>query len=311
MAEISPLKQQFGARLRALILASPVRQCELADALHISNSAISQMLTGKITPRHSQLQVISAKLGLSRDEELELSSMLLNIRNGESNLRSRFNQMFSAARRERGISLEQLARLTGIQEGRLLLFETCYDVVPMLDEVNRLAPILQCSQQDMLLAAGLGHPISQADGSLMIAEPEAEFRYSEKTRIPVINLAALKQYRRDRSLTGFAQERALRQTTRGTNLPVPAVAVTASARQLHLDLPGEVMLFVSDQLPTGYRRLELFADKRGNLSLRERRSASWHLIRLTGDAQKAGNYAVWSLYVLELVVCPVHAGLMK
>ena len=250
MAEISPLKQQFGARLRSLIRASPIRQCELAEALSVSNSAISQMLTGKITPRHSQLLVISAKLGLSRDEELELSSMLLNIRNGESNLRSRFNQMFSAARRERGISLEQLARLADVPEGRLQLFEACYDAVPMLDEVNRLAPILQCSRQDMLLAAGLGQPVSQVDGSLMIAEPEAAFRHSGPTQIPVIDLAALKQYRRERTLIGFALERALRQTTRGANLPVPAVAVTASARQLHLDLPGEVMLFVSDQLPS-------------------------------------------------------------
>ena len=77
MATVSPLRQQFGAKLRTLILNSPHRQCELAKALQISNSAVSQMLVGKIIPRHTQLKVFCELLSLSRDEELELSSLLL------------------------------------------------------------------------------------------------------------------------------------------------------------------------------------------------------------------------------------------
>jgi len=312
MAEISPLKKQFGARLRELILASSVRQCVLAEALQVSNSAISQMLIGKIIPRHSQLKVFCEVLKLSQDEELELSNMLLNIRNGVTNLRSRFNQMFAALRRERGLSLEELAERSGVPQERLQLFENCYDVQPLIGEVNRLVPELQCSAQDLLLAAGLGRPVPASDGSLMISEPEAEFRYSGVRKIPVIDLAVLRQYRRDRSLSVFGFERAIRQTTRGADLPVPAVAVTASARQLHLGIDGEVMMLVSDQLPAGYRRLELFADKHGAFRIRERKSAAWHVVQLSGPAHpETANYAVWSAHLLELIVCPVHAGMMK
>ena len=152
MATVSPLRQQFGAKLRTLILNSPHRQCELAKALQISNSAVSQMLVGKIIPRHTQLKVFCELLSLSRDEELELSSLLLNIRNGESNPRSRFNQMFSAACRERGVTIQQLAVLTGVSAARLQLFENCFDAAPLLDEINRIAPVLDCTPEDMMLA---------------------------------------------------------------------------------------------------------------------------------------------------------------
>ena len=312
MAEISPLKRQFGARLRELILASSVRQCVLAKALQISNSAVSQMLIGKIIPRHGQLKTFCEILHLTPDEELELSSMLLNIRNGVSNLRSRFNQMFSSLRRERGISIEQLAKSSGIPAERLQLFENCYDVMPLIGEVNRLASELQCSPQDLLLAAGLGRTIPASDGSLMVSEPETEFRYDDARKIPVIDLAILSQYRRDKPLNVFAFERAIRQTSRGADLPVPAVAVTATARELHLGLDGEVMMLVSEQLPAGYRRLELFSDKSGRFRIRERKAAAWHAVQLSGAAHgRAGNYAVWSAYLLELTVSPVHIGMMK
>ena len=314
MSDVSPLRRQFGARLRALIIASPRRQCELAAALNVSNSAISQMLTGKIIPRHTQLKVLCDKLNLSRDEELELTNMLLNIRNGEANLRSRFNQMFSAARRERGVSVEQLARLSGVPAGRLRLFENCYDAAPLVDEVNRLAPVLDCSAQDLLLAAGLGRPVASPSGTLIVSEPSAEYHYEGPSgrRIPVVELAALRNYRRERPLGVVAAELAVRQTSRGADLPVPTVAVAASARQLELGIGGEVLLLVSEELPPGYRSLELACDKDGNFRLRERRAGGRQVVRLTGsDDAGSARYAVWAVNVLEVIISPVRSGMMK
>lgn len=313
MTTVSPLRVQFGARLRALILNSPRKQCELAQALEISNSAVSQMLIGKIIPRHTQLKVICDLLALSRDEELELSSLLLNIRNGESNPRSRFNQMFTAACRERGLNLQQLASLTGVSASRLQLFENCFDAVPLLDEINRIAPVLACTPEDMMLAAGLGRPAAAADGSLRIAEPAAEYAVSDEIKqLPVVELASLKMYRKPASIFTFAAQHAVRQTRRGENLPVPAVAVTASARKLQLGLSGEVIMLVSDQQPPGYRDLELFSDKNNNFRIRERKSGTWKFFQIPGDSsQTVSCYAVWSLYILELIFCPIPSGMMK
>ena len=314
MSTVSPLRQQFGAKLRAFILNSPHRQCELAQALQISNSAVSQMLIGKIIPRHTQLKVFCELLGLSRDEELELSALLLNIRNGESNPRSRFNQMFSAACRERGFSLQQLSELTGVALARLQLFENCFDAVPLLDEISRIVPVLGCTPDDMMLAAGIGRPAAAADGSLHVAESVGEFRCSEpEKRLPVVELSSMKNYRKPQSIYAFAAEKAIRQTARGEDLPVPAVAITASARKLQLGIPGEVIMLVSDQLPPGYRNLELFSDKDNNFRIRERKSGTWKYFQIPGDsnAPAVGTYAVWSFYILELIVRPIPSGMMK
>ena len=314
MATVSPLRQQFGAKLRTLILNSPHRQCELAKALQISNSAVSQMLVGKIIPRHTQLKVFCELLALSRDEELELSSLLLNIRNGESNPRSRFNQMFSAACRERGVTIQQLAVLTGVPAARLQLFENCFDAAPLLDEINRIAPVLDCAPEDMMLAAGLGRPATAANGSLCVAEPAAEYVLGNRPKLlPVIELSSMKNYRKPMSIHTFAAQKAIRQTRRGDELPVPAVAVTAPARKLQLGIPGEVIMLISEQLPPGYRDLELFSDKDHNFRIRERKSGTWKLFQIpgTGDAKTVSNYAVWSFYILELIISPTSSGLMK
>ncbi len=314
MSTVSPLRKRFGARLRTLILNSPHKQCDLAKALDISNSAVSQMLIGKIIPRHTQLKVICNLLALSRDEELELSSLLLNIRNGESNPRSRFNQMFAAACREQRISLEQLALQTGVSLSRLQLFENCFDAIPLLDEINRLAPVLACTPEDMVLAAGLGRTTSKSDGSLCIAEPATEYKINHSGRfLPLVELSSMKSYRKPMSIYSFAAQKATRQTCRGDNLPVPAVAITASARKLQLGISGEVILLVSDQLPPGYRDWELFSDKDNNFRIRERKSGTWKLFQLPGDgnAKSIGNYAVWSLYILELIFCPIPSGMVK
>lgn len=314
MSTVSPLRQQFGARLRSLILKSPHKQCDLAKALDISNSAVSQILIGKIIPRHTQLKVICNLLALTRDEELELSSLLLNIRNGESNLRSRFNQMFSAACREQGVSLEQLALQTGVSLSRLLLFENCFDAVPLLDEINRIAPALMCSPEDMVLAAGLGRTSCNADGTLCVREPASEYQIHNFTRrLPLVQLSSMKSYRKPASIYSFAAQKAIRHTNRGGDLPVPAVAITASARKLQLGISGEVILLVSDQLPPGYRDWELFSDKDNNFRIRERKSGTWKLFQLPsdGNAKPIGNYAVWSFYILELIFCPIPSGMIK
>ncbi len=313
MSMISPLRMQFGAKLRAMILKSSHKQCELAKALNISNSAISQMLIGKIIPRHTQLKVVCDLLELTRDEELELSSLLLNIRNGESNPRSRFNQMFSTACRERGVTLRQLSELTGVTESRLQLFENCFDAIPLLDEINRLAAVLPCTPEDMMLAAGLGRPAAAEDGMLKVAEPAAEY-YAEKSgsMLPLIELSRMKNYRKPQSIFAFAAQHAVRQTCRGGNLPAQAVAITAPARKLQLGISGEVIMLVSDQLPPGYRDLELYSDKDNNFRIRERKSGTWQLFQIPDDRNKeVSTYAIWSFYILELILCPVPSGMIK
>jgi len=309
MPPVSPLKQRFGARLRALVRRSPYRQCDVSAALKISNSAVSQMLGGKIVPRHQQLQTICRLLNLSQNEELELTGMLMNIRNGETLFRSRFNQMFTAACRESGLSMEELEKASGIPLIRLQLFENCYDALPLLEEIRKLAPVLHCPVQDLLLASGLGEARTAGNGSLTVAEPAAEFRRDRGERkLPVIELDCLQEYTRRTAFFVFAAERAVRQTPRGSDLEVPVAAVTAPARRLQLGVAGEVMLLVSEELPPGFRNLELFSDKDHVIRLREKKNGIWRLFQLSSGPGEVSPYATWSLNVLELILRPVRGG---
>ncbi len=303
---VTPLRMKLGEKIRKYLLGSQLRQRDLAAALDISCSAVSQMLSGKIVPQQDQLEVICDKLALTRDQMLELTSMLTCIRNGQKTLRSKFNQLFAAARRERGVDAQQLANLTGVSCSRLQLLENCFDATPTLEEINRLAPVLSCSPEDMLLAAGMARPVVQGD-NVQLGEPAVDYQMTSSKMLPVLDLAQLNECPPGESLFSYAARKALRQTGYGADLPVPAVAIAANCRELKLGVGGEVLVLVAAERPQGFREIELFRDRTGQFRLRERRRGCWKVFQLPPVTTPAG-YALWSLPVLELIIRPVRPG---
>lgn len=305
---VTPLKSMFGEKLRNLLIASPLRQRDIAEALDVSNSAVSQMLSGKIVPQHEQLGVICEKLHLDRDQVTELTAMLARIRNGERVLRSQFNQLLFSARCERGLELPKLANLTGVSASRLQVLETCFGAIPTLEEINKLAPVLSCSPEDMLISAGLARP-KVSGSAVSVGEVSQDFK-TPKRMLPLLQLDQLKDLKSSgESLFGFAARVALRQTGRGVDLSVPAIAVTGEAKELQLGSCGEVTLLISVDRPIGFREIELCLDGQGMFFLRERIRGAWRVFRLTGgEEEKEPGYASLSLPVLELTLRPVRPG---
>ncbi len=303
---VTPLRMKLGEKIRKYLLGSPLRQRDLAAALGVSCSAVSQMISGKIVPQQDQLDIICEHLALTRDQTLELTAMLTSIRNGQKTLRSKFNQLLAAARRERGVDARQLANLTGVSCTRLQLLENCFDATPTLEEINRLAPVLSCAPEDMLLAAGMARPVIQGD-SVQLSEPAVDYQLASRKMLPVLELAQLADCRPEESLLHFAARKALRQTGYGTDLPVPAVAIAADCRKLKLGTGGEVLMLVAPERPQGFREIELYRDRTGQYRLRERRRGCWKVFQLPPVTTPAG-YALWSLPVLELIIRPVRPG---
>ena len=303
---VTPLRLRLGEKIRKYLISSKLKQRDLAGALGISCSAVSQMISGKIVPQQEQLDIICDQLSLTRDQMLELTAMLTNIRNGQKTLRSKFNQLFAAARRERGVDAQQLANLTGVSCSRLQLLENCFDATPTLEEINRLAPVLSCAPEDMLLAAGMGRPVIQ-DGNVQLSEPTVDYQFPSQKMLPVLELAQLADCRPGESLLNYAASKALRQTAYGADLPVPAVAISADCRELKIGAGGEVLILVASERPQGFREIELFRDRNGQYRLRERRRGCWKVFQLPPVTTSAG-YALWSLPVLELIIRPVRPG---
>ena len=54
---VTPLRMKLGEKIRKYLLGSPLRQRDLAAALGVSCSAVSQMISGKIVPQQDQLDI--------------------------------------------------------------------------------------------------------------------------------------------------------------------------------------------------------------------------------------------------------------
>lgn len=302
---ITPLKSKLGETLRAILNASSIRQKDIAAALEVSCSAVSQMLSGKIVPSHGQLEAILELTGTDRDQAMETEALLYRIRNGDRTLRSPFNQQFMSARRAAGCDQATLSSKSGIPVTRLNMLENNLDVVATLEEINTLSPILKWPVEDMLLAAGLARPVIA--GEAIVAEPSADYAVARRT-LPVLELSQIRDYIPGKEdFFSFALRNASRQTERGSKLPVPAVAVVASCRELKMGVGGEVVLLLSETRPEGYREVDLIRDKYGRVRVRERHRGCLRVLQTPTQHAKVG-YAKWSLPVLEMTLRPVRAG---
>ena len=153
---VTPLKTKFGKLIKDYLRNADIRQKDLAVRLDVSAAAVSQMIHGKIVPNQKQLDLICEMLSLDRARAFELNSMLSRIRTGAENMLSPFNQLVFALRCQRGLSLRQLANLSGVPASHLKVFETCFEAVPTLDEAEKIAPILGCTSAALLQSAGVG-----------------------------------------------------------------------------------------------------------------------------------------------------------
>ena len=146
---ITELKMKLGALLRAHLKYSGLRQLDLAAALALSPSAVSQMLSGRMVPSLAQLEVMCEKLALNRRQVAELRDCLSRIRTGESDISSPLNDFLKNARIRRGISIQQLSDMTGIPAVDLKMLETKVGIRPSPTEAVRLSAALDCELTEL------------------------------------------------------------------------------------------------------------------------------------------------------------------
>lgn len=308
---VTSLKTKFGKLIKDYLRNADIRQKDLAVRLDVSAAAVSQMIHGKIVPNQKQLDLICEMLSLDRARAFELNSMLSRIRTGAENMLSPFNQLVFALRCQRGLSLRQLANLSGVPASHLKVFETCFEAVPTLDEAEKIAPILGCTSAALLQSAGVGGltgNVADAYNSAFgeVAE-RGEASYRAEQPIPLLNLVDLDAYDGKESFASFARRRA----TRAIELPgVTAeepVAVQAAGRDLALGLPGSLLVLVADRRPEGYREMNLCRDVSGKYLIQEMRRGRRKAFRLAGS-RRVFDEVAWELPVLEITVRPLKAG---
>lgn len=146
---VSNLKRHFCELLKKHIKAAKARQLDIAGVLGISASAVSQMLSGSITPKLQQLDAIMQFLQLDRNAAAELRDCLARIRSGDQELRSPLNDFIKSARTRCGLTIEKLSQISGIPIETLNMLENKLNVQPTPYESVRLASIFNCNVSEL------------------------------------------------------------------------------------------------------------------------------------------------------------------
>ena len=300
---ITSQRTKFGKLIRDYLRNAEIRQKDLAAQLQITGSAVSQMMHGKIVPNQQQLNVICELLQLDRAQVFELQSMLSCIRTGAENMRSPFNTVMSSLRCQRGLSLQQLANLSGIPIPHLEVVESSFEATPTLDEANKFAPILGCTPAALLQSAGVGGLSRMAIDQLITADDDSGDKDVSrvKRQIPLLNLLDLAEFD-GKSLFLFAQCANKAVDWEERDLPDGAVAISASGRDLAIGMPGSVLVLVAEKRPAGYRELDLCRTEDGKFVLLEMRQRGVKAFRLAGVRKSNTSPPLWKLPVLEIII---------
>ncbi|MBO5308162.1 MAG: helix-turn-helix transcriptional regulator [Lentisphaeria bacterium] len=308
---VTPLKVKFGALLKENLNAAGKRQKEMAELLGISSAAISQVLHGKNTFSKRQLDAVIEWLKLNRTQSAQLSSVLNQIRNGETQLLSPFNRFLFSLRSERGFSIPQLADKSGISYARLMELEKSNEAKPAYDEAVSLSLHLKCSVADLLRCSGshlteiqsLGDPDQVSQVCVGVADSSTPWN---NTPIPMIALNTLADYDPQRGLLEYSCQKAHRLLLKKNKwYGIPVIAAECDAMDLTLRFPGRARLIIGTQRPTNYNQFDLCFTKNGTFFLRQQIGFKQQVFRSAGFT--ADNAPIlWTLPVLELKLLPTY-----
>jgi len=183
----TPLKLKLGRLIKSGLQAGGLRQLDLAKHLHVSTSAVSQMLSGKTAPAAAHLDKIFQLLNCSRNQVFIMRDLLARIRSGMHELHSPVNEFIRATRKERGLSMSKLAQQSGIAVNELRLLETCSSSVPSEEQISSLVEILKFDEIEI---QQLLHEMPVYDSALgEVQEQNAAYgRMNPLTQVPVISV---------------------------------------------------------------------------------------------------------------------------
>lgn len=299
------LKQKFGSLMREQVLRAHLRQSDVAKMLKISNSAVSQMLSGKIVPNQSQLEKFAEKAAMTRLSYLELASMLSRIKAGYSHLRSPFNQLVFALRCQNSLSRAALAGKCGVATARIRALETDFQAVPDETEIVSLATALNVPAEDLIRCLRLtgdaalmtspdavNHEVRESPGAYRAGNDEIEIDFSSMT-----------EFSAGQNILEFAKRHGTGNYPNPPVLPVPTVALTCPGSALSLLWDGKVVVHLSPERPESFFQVEFCRMADGSFRLRELKGRTWRDFAAR-SRRKANEKVLWAVPVLEFSFLP-------
>lgn len=241
----------FSEKIRFYLKKTAIRQKYLASLLHVTPSAVCQMIQGRIMMSQNQLQLVCRTLALSEEETLELQTLLAKIRVGEINVLSPFNRYMKKRRIEEKLSIPGLSRRSGISVVRLRSFEEDLNVEFTCADAEKLSSIYNCTPEFLLKKLPVSvkreheyeYPVAKGCAGIEAADSYTD--YYDLKKIPLLDLNSMKQYVANADLVSFGQVSCNEEMNYCTERQV--VAVKVKSEIMDFPVPGNFTLFVSDK----------------------------------------------------------------
>lgn len=138
-----PLKKRLGEKIRELLRGAKIRNLTVAEKLNITNSAVSQMLSGLLVPSMKQLEEMLDLADADYTTGRELRDLVTQIRVGTTPQTAFAGERLRIFRERRGLTTTQLANICGVDGAMLRMWEDGISF-PDYDTLLRLCDILGC-----------------------------------------------------------------------------------------------------------------------------------------------------------------------
>ena len=280
----SPTYAALGEEIRSVLRQKKLTQVMLSNALDISKPAVTQLLSGEIHLSASRFEQILEFLDPDRETRANLYKMFRQASRASSE-KDPLLKNFGFLLQQRELSLPMLSNRTGIA----------------VEKLNSLAagkPTYLEPEQDLRLRKTLC--VHDPESTYRTGDDFQEQRFdAESYALPLLHADDFDFFRKSKSLSILAMERAQCNIFWDLSSENFAVAVLAPCSQLQLTLPGFALIAVSDPLPVRKYKWKLQCDINGVFTILEKHGKSWVPLRFT-DPAAVREDAVWSLPVLDM-----------
>ena len=285
-------------KLREHLRQQRLRQAELAAALSMTPSAVSQILSGRIVPNQQTFDRILEILSLSGEDREKLQSLLLGIRSEMYRMRSPLNRRIHMLRSRAGHSLAEAERLSGISTIRMIQLENISSAVPSESEreaLTRLFGVELMPEDDN--GGVLASPI------LEVSDHRSGFDEDGRGShyILCMSPADFADFGADETLSDYIDAHPFdfvpADFSPKWNTPV---LVQGSGEAFHLKMRGRVRIIVAEVGSVEKPAVVFCGDGRGNCFLRGSREAGFPF---SSDRRFR---AVWRLPVVDMSFRPAQ-----
>ena len=283
----SPMAVELGNEIRQFLRRRGLTQKNVAQRINIVPSVFSQMLRGKVRFTIIQLEMLITFLHPDCGTREQWRNMFWSVDQGMESTSQEGCEHIKVLREKRGLSLPMLSNRTGIKTARL-------------QEIENSGIYTLSDGESQAIGKVLGFRDS---GSLLMS-----YSTASQSSLPLLYFDDFSFYDHKKPFAELVQERSQEKVPWEIFSVRPAAAILTDCSKVQLNLPGFVILVVTDRDESNSHKFELCCDRDGNYFIREKCGDAMQLYSYTTPDAVTGTVR-WYLPLIDMVCKPFNLTL--